>query len=164
MPVTAFPSYADVNLVYALNKEWGDRFFPSIEYKRIMLIDSEVDDVHKEIPEEHKQFYASITIKGFVQPDPERYPLTKFGIEQVRNITMTISVPHLLESGLAEQDPETKIITLICQVGDRFTYSGILYDVLQIARGHVWANTDIPVDFTFRAERFRSEAIPFAGV
>ena len=77
---------------------------------------------------------------------------------------MQISVPHLIKAGLATQNPVSLDLTLSCRIGDRFTYSLYTYDILDITRGKMWANTDIPLFYNFRAEIFRDESTPYSDV
>ena len=161
--ITTFPNLGDLNIVYILVRNWANRFFPVVPYKRLVITESEVFKVHQEIAESNKRFDDTVSLRGFIKPDVETHPLSKFGSEEVRSVEMVVTVPHLLDVGLATQDDVTREVVLICATGDRFTYSGFEYDVLEVRRGHMWANTDIPVDFLFRAERFRPDADSYAG-
>ena len=158
---TIFPSLADLSIIYRLQKERGDRYFPLIRYKRLILVNSEINDIHHEIDESDKQFEDPIDIRAYVVPDAETHPLNEFGIEEKRNLTMHITVPHLLEAGFVEQDEATGNVRRICKIGDRFEFSGVEYNVLDITRGKRFANTDIPIDFIFISERYREEASEF---
>jgi len=136
-------------------KERCDRFFPLIPYYHLIETLSEIDDVHMETDEEQKVFAAAVQLRAYILPDSETYPLKTFGSEQVRNTVLTASVPHLIDVGLLEQDVDTKKITRILKTGDRFDFGGYRYDVLSVAKGNLWGNTDIAIDFNFRAERLR---------
>jgi hypothetical protein len=154
----------DYDLAIMLAKERADRLYPLVPYRRLILRPSEIDDIHKEIEETRKRFSDPVMLRGFVEPDQETYPLNRFGLEQVRNVVLHVVVLNLIEAGLASQDRNTREVKLHCSIGDRFTFSGYVYDVLSIAREHHWTNTDIPLDFAIRAERFRSEATEFEGI
>ena len=153
--ITALPNYKDLELAYMLVRERCDRFFPLIPYYRLVIALTEIDDVHMEIDEENKTFEDAIQLRAYMLPDNETYPLKKFGSEQVRNVVLTASVPHLIDVGLLEQDVDTKKITRKLKTGDRFDFGGYRYDVLSAAKGNLWGNTDIAIDFSIRAKRFR---------
>ena len=158
---TTFPSLGDLGIIYALQKERGDRSFPVVAYRRLILVASEIDDIHHEIEEEDKQFADPVDLRVYVIPDEETHPMNDFGIEQKRDLKMEVTVPHLLEVGLATQDVSTKVVTLLCVSGDRFVFSGIVYNVLEIKRKRHYANTDIPILYQMTASRFREEAEEF---
>lgn len=162
--ITTFPNFADYNLVLMLEKDRAERFCPVVKYKKLVLEETEIDDIHKEIAESRKRFLDPVLVRGYVEPDGETHPLTRFGIEQVRNVVLNICVAHMVESGLATQDRDTKEVAQTCAVGDRFEFSGFLYDILEIRRGKMWGCTDIPIWFQFRSERVRFDAVQFEGI
>jgi len=162
---TQFPSSADLDHIYMLVRNMTDRLYPTVQYKVLTMPPGEIDPVHLEIDDESKQFSDPVLLRGFVQPNQETHPLTRFGIEKVRDTVLSVSVPHLLDAGFITQDSSTREISFTgCGVGDRFVFSTLIYDVNEIRRGKMWANTDIPVFFEFLATRYRPESELNAGI
>jgi len=156
--ITQFPSHEDIRIAYKLTEESCERHFPTIKYRKLIIEETYVDDVHDEIEETEKQFANPVTTKGYVEPDEESYSLGRFGLDKARNVILSVSVPHMIRAGLAQQDSVSLDVTLACRIGDRFTYSKLVYDILDIVRGRMFANTDIPLFYNFRAELFRDES------
>lgn len=160
---TEFPNHEDLGITYRLLLEYGDRYYPLISYRKLILVPTEIDEIHGEIEDREKEFSDYFQVKGYVDTDQETHPHTRFGVERTRNAVLHISVPHMLAMNLAIQNPATKVITLNCATGDRFIYSDFEYDVLEVRRGKMWANTDIPLYFDFRAEKYRPVSTQFVG-
>ena len=162
---TPFPTIIDLQLLHALVKDMSDRFFPLIRYKRLNKNATVIDPVHREVRETSKQFYDEIDVRAFPIPEDEKLPLTKFALEELRNVTFQISVPSLLEAGLIIQDGTTMEITLLCGIGDRMFHSyGLEYEVLSVKRGKMFGSTDIPLYYLFVTERFREDADITCGI
>jgi hypothetical protein len=123
-----------LDIVYALQKERGDRSFPVVAYRRLTLVASEIDDIHHEIDEEDKEFADPVDLRVYVIPDEETHPMDDFGVEQKRDLKIEVTVPHLLEAGLATQDEGTEEVTLLCLSGDRFVFSGGGRIVVELGR------------------------------
>jgi len=153
--ITSLPNYKDLELAYMLVRERCDRFFPLIPYYHLIETASEIDDVHMEIDEEQKVFADAVQLRAYMVPEGETYPLKTFGSEQARNTVLIASVPHLIDVGMLTQDVDTKQITRILDTGDRFDFGGYRYDVLAVSKRSLWGNTDIAIDFSIRAERYR---------
>ncbi|MHC4797459.1 MAG: hypothetical protein ACYTF1_12520 [Planctomycetota bacterium] len=97
---TTFPSLNDLDITYALQKERGDRSFPVVAYRRLILVASEIDDIHHEIDEEDKEFADPVDLRVYPIPDEEIHPMNDFGVEQKRDWRMEINVQHLIKAGL----------------------------------------------------------------
>lgn len=160
--ITQFPNLADLRIVYTLARDYAERFFPTLEYRKLVFVPTEIDDVHDEISDREKVFEAPVHLVAFVAPEGETHPLTRFGLEQVRNIELQITVPHLIDASLATQDDDSKEVKLLAKIGDRIMFSGFVYDILEIHRDKMWANTDIPITFKMRAARYRADASKYA--
>jgi len=147
-----------------LAEERADRLFPVVQYEKLTIVEGEVDEIHDEITDMAKAFEAAVALRGFVAPEQERHPLAKHGIEKVRNVILSVTVPHLIAAALATQDAVTLEVDLRSETRDRFTFSTMLYDILEVRRGRMFANTDIPIYIDFLAERYRPESTSYKGV
>ena len=158
---TAFPSIEDINLVYLQTKDWCNRHYPELTYRIMEIPEGAVDPIHDEIRQEDKR-WKNIEIRGHVIPAEQMFPLTPFGIEELRDLVIQISVPNLIEVGLATQDKESGEITLLAKTGDRFYYShGVEYEILLYKIGAVFGNTDIPTFYFASAEKVRMDSTIF---
>ena len=162
---TTFPQLLDLDNIYTLLEERGDRLFPTVSYKILERATAEVDDVHDEVSEERKQFEDVAEVKAYMYPDRVTLPMRKFGLERMRGVVMSISIPHMIGAGLATQDPDTYEVTLVAGIGDRFWHSeAVEYDVLGVVRGKMFGITDIPLFFDFQAEIFREVSSQYADL
>jgi hypothetical protein len=165
MPVqTRFPGLRDLNNAHRLLRHRDRRFFPLLQYKQLNSEPPAVDPIHLEIPEHEKTFDDAIEVRAFVSPEGESYPYSRFGVEQQRNTTLQVSVPSLLDAGLATEDDDTRAITLEAKPGDRFFYDESWFDITQIRRFQLWGNTDIPLVYEFMSERVRLDAADYQGM
>jgi len=163
--IAPFPCTNDIWHIYSMIECHSNRHYPFISYYVLETpTDAELDDIHDEIPEYHKNWSDAVQVKAFALPADQAYPLTKFGIEELREVVLFVAVPCLITAGLAAQDTTTGMVTLGVQPGDRFTYSGHLYDILEWRRDKAWANTDTPITFIATAEKVRREITPYAGI
>jgi len=163
---TTFPNHR-VDLLHGIFRILVDytRFhFPIVNWRVLDVSDEQLDEVHLEISEDDKTWSDAVELRAYFIPEEEMFPLTNFGLEQIRNVNLQIAVPDLILSGLASMEEDTGTITLTCSIGDRFEYSGLLYDVKEIWRGEMFANTDIPIYYLASAEKVRPEADLYAGI
>lgn len=161
---TTFPRLEDLKAPYMILSDYTRFHYPLIDYRVLNVADSQLDDVHLEIDEGEKTFLPAVEVRAYVAPDEEQYSLSQYGLEQVRDLVLEISVPDLLESGLITQDLDTLVITPILGIGDRFFYTDIEYDVLERYRGPSFANTDIPLWFILNCEKKRPSSEYYAGI
>ncbi len=156
----------DLGTLYRFIHEREKRFYPKLGYKRLLSTPEEADPLHRELPDKWKRFSESTFLRGFVQPEEESHVQNKWALEQVRNVVVHTSIPSLIEAGLAEQDSKTFEIILSCKEGDRFFYGAsgeFQYDVLEVNRMAQYLNTDVPIFYQIRAERYRPDAAEFTG-
>jgi len=165
-PSMNFPRLADIDNAYRMLKNMGDWYYPEITYKELIIPDrAEIDDIHLEASETRKRFKLPIKVRAYIHPDPVTQSLTNFGLEERRNVTMSMTVPHMIDAGLATRDVKTGEISVLAKIGDRFWHSeSVQYDVLEVKRSKMFGLTDIPLTFDFVAERFRLESTPYEGV
>ena len=141
--------------VYSLVKDYFNRHFPLIEYKVLETAIGETDDIHGEIAEPFKRWKDPVFVRAYPIPTEVQQPLTQFLVEDKRVCDLAITVPHLTESGLGEQDPDTFEVVLKCGAGDLFTYHGRQYKVLTFLPSSRWANTDIIIYYMVHSELYR---------
>ena len=163
---TRFPSLTDVTWVRQFVNEYAERHYTTVQYRVLDEAASiESDEVHDETPEYSKRWKDAIALRAYFRPDDQMFPLSLFGIEQLREMTLFTDVQSLINAGLATEDAVTREVTLLVGPGDRFTYSEDReYDVLLWKRGPAFANTDVPVVFWATAEKVRREATSYEGL
>jgi hypothetical protein len=115
------------------------------------------------LPEYEKQWRNSVNLRAYAEPADQAFPLTVFGIEELRDVVLHVSVPDLVAAELATQDPDTKLVTLIAKPGDRFTYT-YEYEILAWKIEKTFASTDIPLIFAANAEKVRRDAAAYQGL
>jgi len=158
---TGFPALRDLQAQYSIILDYCRLFFPIVPYYCNVTSRSEVNTLYGETVEHEKEFSGPIDLRAHVIPAAQTFPLTKFGSEEVRDVDLQVSVPNLVEVGLATQDADTFQVTLVAKPGDRFLHSGRTYEVLWIRIGRVFGNTDIPTWFQFHAEKVREDSLAY---
>ena len=161
---TTFPSVIDLNAVYRILWDYTRFHFPIVNYRVLDVEDQELDPVYLEVAESGKSWEDAVELRAYFVPDEETYPLTRYGLEQVRDVVVQVAVPDLVQTGLVTMDPDTYVQTLVCGIGDRFEYSGVEYDVLQIVRGPHFGNTDVPIYYFMNCEKVRPESDQHSGI
>lgn len=156
---TRFPAPQDILNVYNLLKGYTKNFFPLIPYKKLLTTEREIDEVHGEIAEPQKRWADLIYVRSYVEPTMETQPMTSFGIEDVRAVTLLVAVPDLVDAGLATLDEETFDIDLIGRLGDHIWYHRREYEVTTYVPAAFYANTDIPLYYQLRTELYRGESV-----
>lgn len=153
---TQFPIRSEAaHNVYSLLKDYFNRHFPIIPYEILETSIGETDEIHGEIAEPFKIWSDPINIRAYAIPTEIEQPLTQFLVEDKRVCDLAITVPHLVESGLAEQDANTFEVILHCGIGDLFQYHTRKYKVLTMVPGSRWANTDIILYYMIHSELYR---------
>ena len=163
---TNFPQFSfDITqAIYRITADYTRLHFPVVNWRVLDRDQTQLDGVHNEVNEDDKVWDDAVEVRAFVVPAEEVFPLTRFGEEQQRDITLEVSAPDFILAGLASQDPDTGQVTLTCNEGSRFAYSGGEYDVLEIQRYQHFANTDVPLVYRVAAEKFRPDADDYAGI
>jgi hypothetical protein len=162
----SFPTFAniyDITITYQMVKEWCDRYFPLLPYQVLQTpVEGEIDEVHDEVPLYMKRWGEVVNLRAYVAPADQIHPLTMFGIEELRDAVLFVSVPNLVEVGLATQDPTTKEVVMVAGPGDKFEFpGGVVYEVLEWRRGPGFGNTDVPLLMQANAEKLRLEATSY---
>ena len=158
-PLTGnLPPIQDVKSVYMLLKGYSQVFFPVIPYQKLLTTAAEIDEVHGEIQEAKKRWADAIQVRAFAVPTEITQPSTRFGIEDVRQVQLLITVPDLVASKLATQDESDYEIKLVGRIGDMFWYHRRQYSVTTVVPAAWWANTDIPLYYQLKSELRRGNA------
>ena len=159
---TQWPSLRDLANLQRRERDYCDRHFPLITYWRQITGREVVDDVFDEVREAEKLFTDGVAgrpvphqLRASAKPDPEAQPLSKFGVEETRDILMQASILSLVQAGLATQNLDTLEVVTLAKAGDRFKYSGDVYDVLTVMPSIRFANTDVPLYYDIKGTRYR---------
>lgn len=155
---TNFPKKEDVEYAYSLLKGYSTNFFPLVPYKKLLTKEEEIDEVHGEIIESQKRWGAILQVRAYVIPSQIQQPATGFGIEDVRNIEVLITIPDLESSGLIVLDHTTFDITLLGRLGDHLFYHRREYEIDTFYPIAFFVNTDIPLYFQIKAQLYRGES------
>lgn len=158
--MTTWPSEYPIPYFYSVLFEHSTRHYPPLTYWHQTTPDDELHPVYLEVHEDDKTFDDAVALYGYVRPEPESHPLTRFGVDRQRPLVVEVGVPCLMEAGMATVDPETFEVELVAAPGDRFQYSEALYEVKTIRPGDQarWGNTDIPLWYRLFAKRYREES------
>ena len=158
-----FPSIHDIKLAYRLTEDYSRRFFPYIPYKRLLTTVSEIDEVHGEISERQKRWSDWFDVKGFAQPTEITQPVTQFSMEDIRELELAISVPDLVNAGLAAQDPNTYLVSTISGPGDHIKYGSELreYEIVTFVPAARFANTDLVLYYQAHCVLYRPESTDY---
>lgn len=155
---TKFPKKEDVEYAYSLLAGYTQNFFPLIPYKPLLTKEQEIDEVHGEIIESQKRWDTIKQVRAYVVPKQISQPLNGFGVEDVRDLEVMITVPDLVASALATQDANTFEITLLGRLGDHLFYHMKEYEINTFYPTQFFANTDIPLYYLITAKLYRGES------
>lgn len=161
--LTNFPITRDVDTAYLLMNDYTRYHFPMVPYKRLLTKASELDDIHGEIAETAKRWGNILQVRGFIIPTQIAQNLTNFGLEDVRNAELLMSVPDMVAAGLAQQDPNTYEVSLVGRIGDHFFYHKYEYEINSFVPAARFANTDIILYYQASAERYRESSALLVG-
>lgn len=107
-----------------------------------------VDELHGEILSEDREYKAAVKLLTFVEVDPPQALLTKWGIDEERDLVLRPAVISLVEAGLAKfsrEDDVTSRPIFFIGMGDRVTWDDTRYSVKEIVRERYWGNTNRPL-------------------
>ena len=154
----------DVGAIYMLLGDYADIQFPLLDYKVIATPVVELDPVHMEIDESDKTWEPVVKCRMFVIPEEEHYLLSRYGLDNTRDLVVQAAIPSLVDVGLASYDPDTHVVTPRIGPGDRLIYSGIEYDVNERYRGAHFGNTDTLLYYIMNLTKVRRESSEYAGI
>lgn len=136
--------------------------FAELTYRRRTTPDSaKIDDLHDEVLPENRE-WTDHKFPMWVQAQPKRQDLSRFGIDEPRELEIRIALPVLEEQGLVNQlnaqefvggllqdiIPVTKdggALLFLTDLGDRIFFQGHQYDILSLHEDQFWGNTEIPM-------------------
>lgn len=146
--------------------------FPTLNFRRRTTPDANLqDDLHMEVLSGNRT-WAEYQFPIHVDAQPKRQELSRFGIDEPRDLLAYFALPVLEEQGLVnqlnakefvsgvEQDitPVTKDggpLLFLVNVGDRITFQGYQYDILTVHEDQFFANTEIPTWLVAACQKWR---------
>jgi hypothetical protein len=137
----------------AMQKVWVDEFwtrhYPEIPLYRLDRVETIKDPLYNEAIE-RRHMETPIMLNAYIDPEPSKKILTKYGYENKRPIIITIPTLELDRKGLLSRT-ETFL------VGDLFMFDGDPFEVRKQVRNKegYWANTNIPFLIEFVCTRYR---------
>lgn len=148
MVVVRVPDGFDVTVQKVWIREHTERHFPQVELIRLDRATTFVDPLYHEAPA--RRWLDPIPLWASVQHRPSKKALTKYGIEQSRDVLFDVSTLHLSELGILEQS-ETFLI------GDLIRWGGDHYEIKDQIRdtSAYWGTTNIPFFLVLGADYYR---------
>ena len=137
--------------------------FAQVPYRLRRTTENEqIDDLHDEVLPANRIWQDGNILPMWVQAQPKRQELSRFGIDEPRELEIRIALPVLEAAGLVIQRnaqefvggtlqdivPNTKengALIFLTDLGDRILYQGFQYDVLSMHLDQFWGNTSIPM-------------------
>ena len=139
-------------------KAWAE--YQLIQYTRELTPVEDLDDIHMEVEEVDRTWEDAVELPMLVIAPPQSEPLTKFGTDVVRDLTIQVPTIVLEDLGLVSRNSDLTVETVL-ESGDRFVFGGVLYEVLHVAPVAHWVNTYYPMFFEFTAKRYRQQSTEF---
>lgn len=182
-PITtnlSFPEYEpDFSLIMGQVREFntgsadcGVTGFPELTYLQQVTDDSQwIDEDHMEVRPEDKKF-VQYNLHAYVTVQPKRQELSKFGLDEPRDILVYPSLPILEDAGLVtqvnaeyangsfkEDIKPTRLAggNLLFGINpeDRVWFQHQLYTVLNWYEDRFFGNTSIPLYLVLACNRYR---------
>lgn len=135
--------------------------FPTLTYRRRTTPDENlIDDLHFEVLPANR-VWVDYELPIFVEAQPKRQELTRFGIDEPRDLLAYFALPVLEENSLVIQenakevvsgqavdvDPATKDggpLLFLVNIGDRIFFQHYQYSIQTIHEDQFFGNTEIP--------------------
>ena len=148
--------------------------FPVLKYRRFTTPTSQhTDSLHTESLPANEQF-VEYDLPIYVSAQPKRQELSKFGIDEPRDLLIYIALPVLEENGLVVQknrqivvggieqdDPEDTgdhgPLLFLCRPGDRVFFQGHQYVCLTSYEDQFFANSEIPTWLVFACQKWQPD-------
>lgn len=136
--------------------------FPTLKYRRMTTPTSQkLDNLHSEVLPANDQF-TEYDLPINVTANPKRQELSRFGLDEPRELTLYLALPVLEEHGLViqkkkqvvvdgaeEDDAEDTLdmgpLLFLTLIGDRVFFQGHQYVILNIYEDQFFANSEIPM-------------------
>lgn len=131
-------------------REYCEIFLPEVKLIRIDRDKTIVDDLYFETSD--RIWAEPVTIKAYVEHQPTKKNLGKYGLDQTRDVMFHIPTVTLSDLGILENRDDFLI-------GDRLDWGGDVYEVKDQSRdtGSYWINTNIPFYLVLGADFYREE-------
>lgn len=138
------PPEADTLFIKQLHRDLYYLSFPKVKLLRLDRTKTQVNRLYLET----RQFiyHAPIEIPAYVQVKPSTQELTKFGIDEARELLASFSIGILDDIGLGGN-----AIT----IGDKIIYDGTEYEIMSVNRYSYVLNWNVPLDLVVSLNRFR---------
>lgn len=94
-------------------------------------------------------YQGPFQIRAHVRINPPEQLLTRMGINETRELLVTIPTALLDEVTDAEGQPHP----VYCRIGDRFVWSRVTYEAQEVILTGLWKFTDVPLYVTITAQR-----------
>lgn len=130
-------------------REYAEAYYPLVD---LVLLDREqtiVDDLYIEATA--KRFKAPKPIRCYVEHNPTKKSLKKYGLEQTRDVLFKITTMHLADIGYLQNNS-------VWMIGDLIKWGSDFYEIKdQIPDNNAyWATTNIPFYYVLAADYYRA--------
>lgn len=130
-------------------REYAETIFPLVDLIRLDRKLTPVDTLYMESPA--RRFKLPEPIRCLPNHEPAKKLLTKYGMDETREVLFQICTVHLADLGYL-QNNETWMI------GDLVRWGGDTYEIKQQAKATdgYWAQTNIPLYYILGADYYRA--------
>jgi hypothetical protein len=144
------PQKGDLNIHEKMLLGYAQQFYPEIELAELDREATYVDDLYHDSTV--KKFKTPVTILSFVEHNPSKKLLTRYGMDEQRDVVFNIPVSFLVQAGIVLQSDTYLIGSLIKWGGDNYEIRDQNYPV-----DSYWMNTNIPFYVSLAADYYRQE-------
>jgi hypothetical protein len=146
--IVRIPDGFDTTMQKQTLREYAERHFPKVLLVRLDRHDTIVDDLYVEATD--RRFLDPFEVFCYVEHEPSKKMLIKYGMEQMRQVLFHFTTLHLDDLGILENN-DTFLI------GDVVRWGSDSYEVKQQQRDteSYWANTNIPFYIVCGADYYR---------
>lgn len=162
--VQTFPAVdPDLDTVMGMMKEQAYAHFPTIEYYVHNTPRTVLDEYHLEASEDEKTFADPVTVHCFLEFNPNKWQLIKYGMDVRRDLVIHVPTPILLDESvaLATQASPGATPDILVQIGDQFVFNDERYEVLTWTRDRHWGPRYIPLYVVIVSDRVRGVSTDF---
>lgn len=146
--------------------------FPTLTYRRRTTGDDQlIDRLHMEVLPGNRE-WVDYQFPIYVSANPKRQELSKFGLDEPRDLLAYFALPVLEENNLVVQlnakdvvsgaevdaDPATTDggpLLFLVNVGDRIFFQGHQYDIQSVYEDQFFGNTEIPMWLVADCKKWR---------
>jgi len=146
--------------------------FPILTYRRRTTPEAnQVDDLHDEVLSPNRQ-WTDYAMPFHVAAQPKQQALSRFGIDEPRDLLVYFALPILEEQGLVVQQNAKAVVNgveqdispvttdmgpllFLVSIGDRIFFQGHQYSILTLHEDQFFGNTEIPVYLVAACQKWR---------